>query len=121
MQQISEDEIDRLVETFYDRVRQDPLLGPIFDERVEDWPAHMQKLKDFWSSVLNMSGRYYGNPMRVHAAIPDLTERHFTQWLQLFDKTVDEIISEDGRPRVSAMAHRIAHAHRQTLLRHQST
>lgn len=55
---IDETAIDLLVPAFYARVRADALLGPIFESAIDDWPHHLAKLKDFWSSVMLASGRY---------------------------------------------------------------
>jgi hemoglobin len=88
---VTEAMIGEVVETFYARVRQDEVLGPIFNARVEDWPAHLAKLKDFWSSVLLMTGRFKGRPMPVHAAIPNIGRAHFEHWLSMFGETVDEV------------------------------
>jgi hemoglobin len=60
---ITEAVIPSLVHTFYARVRRDPLLDPIFNAHVQDWPAHLDKLCAFWSSVMLMTGRYKGTPM----------------------------------------------------------
>jgi hypothetical protein len=39
---IDESMIDRLARTFYERARIDPLIGPVFAERVHDWEAHFR-------------------------------------------------------------------------------
>jgi hemoglobin len=57
---LGEAEIDRLVRAFYRRVRSDALLGPIFNNAIQDWDHHLGKLVDFWSSVMLGSGRYKG-------------------------------------------------------------
>lgn len=82
--------IDHLVETFYAKIRDDDLLGPIFADRVSDWPAHLTRMKAFWRSVLHNSGEFSGNPMLKHLAIPDLELRHFSHWLDLFYETLRE-------------------------------
>lgn len=88
---VTEAMIGDVVETFYAKVRQDEMLGPIFNEAVDSWPEHLAKLKDFWSSVLLMTGRFKGQPMVVHAALPDIGRAHFDHWLALFAETVDEL------------------------------
>ena len=77
--------IAKVVDTFYGRVRQDPLLAPVF-ARVEDWEAHLVKLRAFWSSVLLMSGRYHGQPMQAHFPLA-IEQQHFDRWLALFEPT----------------------------------
>lgn len=88
---VTEEMIGEVVDTFYARVRRDEVLGPIFNRVVDDWPEHLAKLKDFWSSVLLMTGRFKGQPMAVHAAIPDIGRAHFERWLSLFGETVTEL------------------------------
>ena len=88
---VTEAMISEVVDTFYTRVRQDEVLGPIFNRIVDDWPEHLAKLKDFWSSVLLMTGRFKGRPMAVHVGIPDIERSHFERWLSLFGETVTEL------------------------------
>lgn len=83
--------IARLVDSFYDRIRDDALLGPIFAERITDWPLHLDRMKAFWRSILHNSGEYAGNPMRKHVAIPGIEERHFAHWLTLFYATLRDL------------------------------
>lgn len=96
---ITEAMIRDLVHAFYARVRRDALIGPIFNARVEDWPAHLDKLCAFWSSVMLMSGRYKGTPMKAHAELPDIAPRHFQRWLALFRATAQDICP-DGAARL---------------------
>ena len=95
---ITEEMIHEVVHGFYGKIRQDPALGPIFNRVIppEAWPAHLQKMCDFWSSVLLMSGRFHGAPMPAHARIEvrdgeGVNERHFARWLHLFSETVTEL------------------------------
>lgn len=85
--------ISTMVEEFYAKIRQDRVLGSIFEERVTDWPVHLERMKTFWRSVLHSSGEYSGSPMQKHLAIPGLAHEHFERWLMLFRETVDEIQS----------------------------
>lgn len=84
---VSEHLICALVRAFYARVRADEVLGPIFDRHIADWDHHLDKLCDFWSSVVLMTGHYKGRPIPVHAAITGITEEHFERWLTLFADT----------------------------------
>ena len=88
---MNESLIRAVVETFYGRVRRDPMLGPIFEAAVADWPEHLRKLTDFWSSLTLMSGRYKGNPFEAHLPLPRLGDEHFATWLRLFDQTLLEL------------------------------
>jgi hemoglobin len=82
--------IRSVVHTFYDRVRHDELLGPIFKAAIppSSWSAHLSKLCDFWSSIFLRSGRYHGQPLPPHLAIAGLSDGHFERWLSLFQITV---------------------------------
>jgi hemoglobin len=86
--------IERLLYAFYARVRVDPLIGPIFNSRIEDWEPHMVRICDFWSAVMLKTGRYRGQPMRVHVPLP-IDGAHFDRWLELFERTAREVCSEE--------------------------
>ncbi|MGH7102089.1 MAG: group III truncated hemoglobin [Acetobacteraceae bacterium] len=87
---IDEAMIEHLVNSFYDRVQTDPLLGPVFEARVADWPLHLAKMRAFWHSVALMSGRYHGQPMAAHQPLP-VDARHFDRWLTLFGETARDV------------------------------
>jgi hemoglobin len=88
---VDADFIDAMVDTFYSAIRVDDLLAPIFAERVENWPAHLVRMKAFWRSVLHNSGEFSGNPMLKHLAIPGLELGHFVRWLDLFYATLRQL------------------------------
>jgi hemoglobin len=93
---VDHDYIDHFVETFYAKVREDDLIGPIFDERIASWPPHLARMKAFWRSVLHNSGEFSGNPMLKHLIIPGLELRHFSRWLELFYATLREAEGHPG-------------------------
>jgi hemoglobin len=104
----TEEEIRHFVVRFYDAVRADPELAPIFENRVgARWDAHLDRMVDFWSSVLLASGRYRGDPLRTHRAIPGLESRHFDRWLSLFERTLGEVLEEPKARDVAARARRM--------------
>ncbi|MCG2596435.1 DUF1971 domain-containing protein [Achromobacter insuavis] len=105
---ITEDDIQRLVHRFYARVRQDAALGPIFNARVTDWPAHLSMLCDFWSALLLETRRFKGAPIPAHARIPDLSWPLFQRWLALFHEVTAELGPPALQARADAMAERIA-------------
>jgi len=80
--------IDRLVERFYASVRIDPMLAPIFAERVDDWAPHLERMKQFWAAILRADGSFHGNPMLKHITIPGIDVAQFERWLDLFDGAV---------------------------------
>lgn len=87
---VTEDVIRRQVHAFYGKVRQDEVLGPIFNGVIEDWEEHLAKLTDFWSSVLLMTGRFKGSPMAAHARAPGIEAEHFPRWLRIWGETARE-------------------------------
>lgn len=98
-----------LLELFYSRVRADRELGPVFDGAVHDWPAHLARLADFWSSVMLTSGRYKGNPMLMHLKHGDsITASMFARWLELWKETTDELLPPATARGMQAKADRIA-------------
>ncbi len=99
--------IAALVRTFYERAREDDVIGPVFAAAVEDWDDHIGKITDFWSSVMLRTGRYAGRPMRPHLILP-LEGRHFDRWLQLFEATALEICPPDIAQAFIVRARRIA-------------
>lgn len=106
---IDADYISGFVDRFYARIRQDDLLGPIFAERIADWPEHLARMKGFWRSILHNSGEFSGNPMAKHIAIPGLEEAHFAHWLDLFYATLrDDEPDQEATREVGSRARMIA-------------
>jgi len=87
---VTEEEVIRLVESFYSKVRNDEALAPVFEAYLADWDQHIARMVDFWSSALRGTGRYKGAPMGKHAALHGLTAQLFHRWLALFWKTTAE-------------------------------
>lgn len=104
---IDEPMIARLVDAFYDRVRADLLLGPVFADRISDWGPHLQQMRLFWSSVALMSGVYHGRPMPKHLPLP-VDARHFDRWLELFEATAAEVCPPVAAAHFIERARRIA-------------
>lgn len=110
--QISETAIALLVRRFYTKVHGDPLLAPVFHTALgfdrAAWEPHLQVMDSFWSSVMLTSGRYKGNPVAVHLALPRLTPAMFERWLALFAETAHEVFAEPLAEAFVAKAHLIA-------------
>ncbi|WP_422801947.1 group III truncated hemoglobin [Sphingobacterium sp. Mn56C] len=91
----SMEDIKMLVNTFYDRIRKQEILGPIFDRHIEGrWPEHLEKMYRFWQTLLLGDNTYDGRPFPPHAKLP-IGEEHFTIWLALFNTTVDDLFAGD--------------------------
>lgn len=96
-----------LVHRFYDKVRADEVLGPVFADRITDWGPHLERMVAFWSSVALMTGRYHGAPMPAHATLP-VSWTDFERWLDLFRETALEVCPPAGAAHVIERAERIA-------------
>jgi len=105
-------DVELLVNTFYDKVKVNPTLGYIFNDVAQvDWPVHLPKMYDFWSSILLGEHSYSGNPMRKHVELgklTSLTEREFSEWLSLFNQTVDELFEGEKAETAKIRAENIA-------------
>ena len=104
---IDEAMIDALVETFYARVRDDRLIGPIFADRITDWAPHLAQMKLFWSSVALSTGVYQGRPMPKHLPLP-IDARHFDRWLEVFAETARDLCPPVAADQFTERARRIA-------------
>jgi hemoglobin len=104
--------IRTLVGRFYDQVRQDPVLAPVFMATVGGtdaaWAAHLDRITDFWSSIMHGSGRYHGDPFSAHLRLPGLQPAMFERWLALFRAACDETLDPDLAAAFSSKADRIA-------------
>lgn len=109
---LGRDEIVRLVDTFYHKVRSDKTLGFIFDQVAAiDWDAHLPKMYAFWQTVLFRDGGFRGDPIGKHARLAPLTEmgrEQFERWLELFKETVDELFSGDNAEHIKRCAEDMA-------------
>jgi len=87
-------DIELLLNSFYDKVRRDEVIGYIFTEIVRvDWEHHIPVICDFWENILFQTTGFTGNPIATHIklhALTPLTRQHFDRWVQLFTSTVDE-------------------------------
>lgn len=104
----TEEEITALVYGFYERVRADGILGPIFDAHIVDWDTHLEKMVHFWSSLLRGTATYNGTPMPRHIALPGLQAPMFEHWLALFQLTAQELPNRAFAERAQEFAQRIA-------------
>ena len=106
---LTEADLKHLVEAFYARVRADPLLGPIFDGAIHDWPGHLDNLQAFWSSVMLTSGRYKGRPLPAHIKHADsISAESFERWLMLWREATEEVLGPPAAAAMQEKAERIA-------------
>lgn len=83
-------DIENLVRHFYQRVNEDELLSPIFNQVAQvDWENHIPLLCKFWNNILLKTNEYHGNAYMKHVLIGQQTqikEAHFIRWLDLFQE-----------------------------------
>ena len=106
---IDEPALAELVDLFYARVRSDELIGPLFNKAIGDWPAHLDKLHAFWSSVMLTSGRYKGRPLPAHVKHGDrIGPAAFQRWLALWKQATGELFAPEPAAALQQKADRIA-------------
>ncbi len=105
-------DIEQLINTFYDQVKSDPVIGYIFNDVAKvDWPKHLPIMYDFWEFLLLQGKNYQGNPIQkhfdLHAHHP-LKAEHFDRWLEIFQKSVDDLfagpVADDAKLRAMIIA-----------------
>ncbi len=83
--------LSTLVDTFYGRIREHDILGPIFSTAITDWEPHLATMKRFWTSVALNTGEYSGKPVPAHRKHVDMiSPSDFAAWLTLFRETLDD-------------------------------
>jgi hemoglobin len=103
-----QEDIELLVNTFYDKVRRNKLLFEVFDPIIKDgWKPHLQKMIGFWSTLLLYTRQYKDDPLLKHLPL-HLNKEHFKIWLSLFNDTVDDlfygVIAENAKKRAFSIA-----------------
>lgn len=99
------EDIQLMVDTFYEKVNKDPLLGPVFSH--VNWPHHLPIMYNFWSSMLLGDQSYQGNPLQRHLHLT-IDKSHFERWLAIFMQNVDEHFVGDKAEEVKMRAQSIA-------------
>ena len=91
------EDIEFLVNKFYDKVGSDPTIGFFFNDVAKvDWSHHLPKMYAFWETLLFGKASYKGNPMAIHFPINQkvaLEKAHFAHWIQLWTQTIEENFS----------------------------
>lgn len=110
-------DIELLVNTFYQKVRANKVLGYIFDDIAQiDWDNHLPQMYSFWASLLLGEHSFRGNPMVKHIKLSKMTPMtnvEFSEWLLLFNQTVDELFigekAEEAKIRAANIARLMLH------------
>ena len=74
----------KLIKPFYADVRQHAVIGPIFNSHITDWPAHLEKITEFWVLQTGGESTYRGGFARAHLGL-GLEPEHFQHWLGLWE------------------------------------
>jgi len=109
---ITQESINKLMELFYEKVRKDKDLAPIFNQAIgkgeKEWKEHKVKIGNFWSGLLLGQGDYNGQPLKKHLDLPAFPEEFFDTWLGLFEKSLSEIYNEEMKAVILQRAQMIA-------------
>jgi hemoglobin len=101
--------IATLVHEFYDGVRADPELAPVFNAAIgEHWTPHLDRMVGFWTTVMLGSRNFQGNVFGKHMLLNGVTPDHFRRWLQLFDATTARLFAPVDAAEFQTVARRIA-------------
>ncbi len=116
-------DIEMLVAEFYERVKADELIGPVFTEVARiNWEKHLPLMCDFWENAILLTGSYQGNPMdlhtHLHKAMPLLLV-HFQKWNQLFINTVDDLFKGENALLAKQRALKISEVLQSKILDHK--
>ncbi|MFN3892503.1 MAG: group III truncated hemoglobin [Beijerinckiaceae bacterium] len=106
--QIIEDSLEPALRRFYDKVKADELIGPVFERAVHDWDAHIRIMVDFWSGALLGTGRYRGQPFAPHVPLR-IGQAHFDRWLVLWKEAAEETMPPGLAAHVARMAGNMSH------------
>ncbi|NKQ40057.1 MAG: group III truncated hemoglobin [Sulfurovum sp.] len=96
-QNITPENIQKLVRTFYPTILSDEIVGPFFIEKIgadiksKKWQIHLELLSNFWASMALGDTDYQGNPLAVHFDMPGISREAFERWLELFHQAVDKV------------------------------
>lgn len=82
-------DIQLFVDQFYQKVREDELIGPVFLAKIHDWQPHLNKMYAFWNAALFGVPGFKGNPFAKHAPL-GLNPEHFGRWIALFNEVIDQ-------------------------------
>src|SRR5687768_13333368 len=105
-------DIEQLINSFYEKVRKDNMIGYIFNDVVKvDWEKHLPVMYDFWESLILNTANYNSNAMGVHFLVNKkvpLEKKHFERWMEIFTSTVDALfegeVAEMTKKRAKSIA-----------------
>lgn len=106
-------DVNKLVVSFYSKVRKNEEIGYFFNNTIKDWDSHLEKLTDFWESNLFFTGSFQGNPAMAHAKVDmkhnnSITAYHFGIWLNLWFQAIDELFEGEMAQRLKNNARKMS-------------
>lgn len=112
------EDISKLVDTFYSKIRKNELLGPIFNRHIseEQWPEHLKQLTDFWETNLFGIAKFKGSPSAKHKKVDQnmnhtINQTHFGVWLQLWFETIDQLFEGELALKAKQSARKMSTGH----------
>ena len=106
------DDIIKLVNAFYEKVKKDDTIGYIFTEVVQvNWETHLPRMYDFWENILFCTGNFDGNPMKTHKDLNQKKQMDFTlfnRWNVMFKETVDSLFKGEKADEIKKRAMNIS-------------
>jgi hemoglobin len=106
---LNKESIATLVHTFYDEVRADPVLAPVFNAAIgEHWAPHLERMVGFWITTMLKTQPFQGNVFAKHMALNGITPEHFERWLAIFEATAARLFAPEVADEFTLVARRIA-------------
>lgn len=87
---IGRENVDQVVNVFYERLLDDDLVGPLFKEIIE-LELHKKRIADFWWIAMGGKPPVYDvhfDMVGIHEAL-DLEACHFERWFELMSLTLE--------------------------------
>lgn len=114
MSELTKNHIEQLVIHFYQRISEDELLGPIFNDVAQvDWEHHIPLLCQFWNSIMLKTSEYHGNAYMKHVLLGKqvaVQGEHFNRWLTLFQQEAEKYLPAQAAAKIVQRAELIGNS-----------
>lgn len=95
------EDLSLLVHTFYNKIRADEEITFYFNDMIQDWDEHLEKLTDFWEMNLFGGKMYKGDPLKAHVKVDShfggkIGSNEFGIWLNHWTQTIDELFEGEN-------------------------
>jgi hemoglobin len=107
------DKLRILLRNFYGTVRADPVLGPIFEQHVHNWTAHIENIANFWSTQTGGPALYRGG-MGKHFSL-GIQPAHFELWLRHWENSCRHHLPDSEAMELVAIARGFASRMTETM------